>query len=60
MARQCFANARFELDVEEGRDLVEEFFNEEIPMSEQHAHRHDVTHVQALQQGLQGSVRAVN
>ncbi|MEB3755144.1 hydrolase or metal-binding protein [Acinetobacter sp. MD2(2019)] len=60
MARQGFANARFEVDVEEGRDLVEEFFTEEISVSEQNSHGHDVAHVQALQQGLQGSVRVVN
>ncbi|MEB3755161.1 hydrolase or metal-binding protein [Acinetobacter sp. MD2(2019)] len=60
MARQGFANARFEVDIDEGRDLVEEFFTEEISVSEQNSHGHDVAQVQALQQGLQGSVRVVN
>lgn len=29
MARQCFSNARFEINSEEGLDLVEEFYTEE-------------------------------
>ncbi|MEN8412315.1 hydrolase or metal-binding protein [Acinetobacter bereziniae] len=70
MARQCFSNARFEVNVEEGLDLVEEFYTDEVTESEQ-AQPESKSKVktkliqgdgvvQDIQQGLQGSVRAVN
>jgi hypothetical protein len=35
MARQGYGNARFEVNSEEGLDLVEEFYTDEIVESEQ-------------------------
>ena len=35
MARQCFSYARFEVNSEEGGDLVEEFYTDEVTESEQ-------------------------
>ncbi|ENV74875.1 hypothetical protein [Acinetobacter ursingii] len=82
MARQCFANAKFEVNSEEGLDLVEEFYTEEnsdieqiLPENVQGVQVQSETRtraktklkpnqgdgfVQDIQQGLQGSVRAVN
>ncbi|MDQ9834254.1 hydrolase or metal-binding protein [Acinetobacter soli] len=70
VARQCFANAQFEMDAEEGFDLVEEFYTDEIVSSEQIQPESKARmkskfnqgdgFVQDLKQGLQGSVRAVN
>ncbi|MEG2269072.1 MAG: hydrolase or metal-binding protein [Acinetobacter sp.] len=57
VARQGFANAQFEVNTEEGLDLVEEFFLEEGNQQEQ---VHDLHPVQDLQKGLQQSVSAVN
>lgn len=34
MVRQCFANAQFEVNVEEGLDLVGEFYTEEMQNEE--------------------------
>ncbi|WP_353164056.1 hydrolase or metal-binding protein [Acinetobacter guillouiae] len=70
MARQCFSNARFEVNTEEGLDLVEEFYTDEVTESEQ-AQPDSKTKVKSkpnqaegfienIQKGLQGSVRAVN
>lgn len=59
MARQCFANAIFEMNVEEGLDLVEEFYTDESK-PEQHYQTHDLTHVQDMEKGLQQSVQALN
>ena len=72
MARQGFANAKFEVNVEEGLDVVEEFYfdeggNSEVeqaqPSSKAKAkpkfNQGDVF-VQDIHKGLQGSVRAVN
>lgn len=56
MARHGFSNAQFEVNTEEGLDLVEEFYTGE-PKPEQHYQTHDLTHVQ---KGLQQSVSAVN
>ena len=58
-ARQGFANAQFEVNAEEGVDLVEEFYTEEAK-SEQHQQIHDLTHVQDIQKVLQQSVQALN
>ncbi|MEE9903118.1 MAG: hydrolase or metal-binding protein [Acinetobacter haemolyticus] len=58
-AKQGFANAQFEVNAEEGVDLVEEFYTEEAK-SEQHQQIHDLTHVQDIQKVLQQSVQALN
>ena len=70
VAGQGYANARFEVNVEEGLDLVEEFHVEESSKAEQQPIdsnaktkprlNQDDGFVQDIQKGLQGSVRAVN
>jgi len=76
MARQGFANAQFEMNSEEGLNFVEEFYtdeNDDVDHSQQQVQaeskirtrakpkRHQGDgFVQEMQQGLQGSVRAVN
>lgn len=70
MARQCFSNARFEVNSEEGLDLVEEFYTDEGDEAEQtrpeskakakSKFQQGQDFVQDIQRGLQGSVRAVN
>lgn len=35
MTRQCFTNAQFKVNVEEGLDSVEEFYTEKVVESEQ-------------------------
>lgn len=73
-ARQGYSNARFEVNSEEGLDLVEEFYAEENQETDiEHAQPETRTRakikskpnqgegfVQDIQQGLQGSVRVVN
>ncbi len=54
-ARQGFANARFELDAEEGFDVVDEFYSQDDQSQpEQEDTQFDI------QQGLKGSVTALN
>lgn len=70
MARQGYGNARFEVNSEEGLDLVEEFYADEVTESKQAQPESKSKvkpklnqsdgFVQDIQQGLQGSVRAVN
>lgn len=68
MALQGYGNARFEVSGEEGVDIVEEFYADEQIESEQirldtkakSKSKQDNDFVQDIQQGLQGSVRAVN
>ena len=74
MARECIANAQFEVNTEEGLDLVEEFYSDENQETEvEQAQPLTMTRakvkvksnqgedfVQDMQKGLQGSVRAVN
>ncbi|ELO6156028.1 hypothetical protein QVL04_005016 [Escherichia coli] len=70
MARQGYGNARFEVDSEEGMDLVGEFYVEKSSEVEQQPIdskvkikpklNQDNGFVQEMQKGLQGSVRAVN
>lgn len=70
MARQGYGNARFEMNSEEGLDLVEEFYTDKNSESKQKSTNSKVKDksklnqrggfVQDIQQGLQGSVRAVN
>ena len=73
-ARQGFANAQFEVNAEEGLDLVEEFYSDENQETNTEQVQSDTTvrtkakpkfnhgdkFVQDMQKGLQGSVRAVN
>ena len=74
MARQGFANARFEMNDEEGLELVEEFYSDENQETEVEQAQPVTTarskakpklnqaegFVQDIQKGLQRSVRAVN
>lgn len=68
VAMQCFANAQFEMNAEEGLDLVEEFYTEEesvqtdaeLKAKTKSRFNREGSYVQDIQQGLQGSVRAVN
>jgi hypothetical protein len=54
-ARQGFANARFEMDIEEGLDVVDEFYSQDDQSQpEQEDTQFDI------QQGLKGSVTALN
>ncbi len=69
-ARKGFANAQFEMNAEEGLDLVEEFYaneNSEVEQVQSESkpkvkakHHQSEGFVQDIQKGLQGSVRAVN
>ena len=73
-ARQGFANAQFEMNMEEGLDLVDEFYNDENQGTEAEQAQFKTTArtktkpkpnqgegvVQDMQKGLQGSVRVVN
>ena len=54
-----YANAQFEVDGEEGIDIVDEFYAENSQQQDQ-KQVHDLTQVQNIQQGLQQNVRAVN
>lgn len=70
IARQGYGNTRFEVNSEEGLDLVEEFYTDDVMESEQTKRESKAKtkskfnqgggFVQDIQQGLQGSVRAVN
>ena len=70
MARQGFANARFEVNSDEGLDVVDEFYADEKIESEQLQSESKTKvkpkfnqgdgFVQDIHQGLQESVRAVN
>ena len=70
MARQGYGNARFEVNSEEGLDLEEEFYSDDVVESEQTQpepktkvkpkFNQGEAFVQDMQQGLQGSVRTVN
>lgn len=70
IARQGFSNAKFEVNSEEGLDLVEEFYAEKSSKAEKQRIdsnaktkpklNRDDGFVQDIQQGLQDSVRAVN
>lgn len=61
IARHGFSNAQFEVNTEEGLDLVEEFYTEESSKAKtKHKLNQDDGFVQDMQKGLQGSVRAVN
>lgn len=70
IARKGLANAQFEVNVEEGGEIVEEFYVEKFSEVEQQAIdskgktksklNQDDGFVQDIQKGLQGSVRTVN
>ena len=74
IARQCFSNAQFEVNVEEGLDLVEEFYSDENQDTDMEQVQPEIStrakakpksnqgdgFVLDMQKGLQGSVRAVN
>jgi hypothetical protein len=70
VALQGYVNAQFEVNAEEGLDLVEEFYMDEAVESEQvqpesktkvkHKLHQADSFVQEIQQGLQQNVRAVN
>ncbi len=47
VARQGYGNASFEVGGEEGLDIVEEFYSDELK-SEQHQQMHDLTYVQDI------------
>ena len=60
IARRGFANARFETDIEEGLDVLGEYYPEQ---EQNRAVEQQASHegfVQDIQQGLKQSVRAVN
>ncbi|MDC4793212.1 hydrolase or metal-binding protein [Acinetobacter baumannii] len=59
VARQGYANAKFEVENEEGLDVVEEFYHSD---EQEQQSQTEVVHtdVRTLQQGLARSVRAVN
>ena len=59
VAREGFANGQFEIDVEEGPEVVEEFYVEDSQQQDQQQ-VHDLSNVQEIHQGLKQSVRAVN
>jgi len=56
VARQGYGNANFEVEAEEGLDIIEEFYSEE-PKQESSQPSHDLSHIQ---KGLQQSVQALN
>ncbi|MFY5899623.1 UNVERIFIED_CONTAM: hydrolase or metal-binding protein [Acinetobacter pittii] len=59
VARQGYANAKFEMENEEGLDVVDEFYSSDEQSNEVQA---DIlySNVASLQKGLEQSVRAVN
>ncbi|EHU2375501.1 hydrolase or metal-binding protein [Acinetobacter baumannii] len=59
VARQGYANAKFEVESEEGLDMVEEFYHSD---EQEQQSQTEVVHtdVRTLQKGLAQSVRAVN
>ena len=59
IARQGFANAKFEVHAEEGIELLEEFYpNNDSAADTEHSAQ--LGYVQEIQQGLKQSVQAVN
>lgn len=60
IARRGFANARFETDMEEGSEVLEEYYPEEEQNRAVEQQTSPDGFVQDIQQGLQQSVRAVN
>ncbi|MCK4111596.1 hydrolase or metal-binding protein [Acinetobacter radioresistens] len=60
IARRGFANARFETDMEEGSEVLEEYYPEQEQNRAVEQQTSPDGFVQDIQQGLQQSVRAVN
>ena len=60
VACQSYGNTSFEVDGEEGLDIVEEFYSDESKPQQQSESAHDLNHVQDIQKGLQQSVQALN
>ena len=60
IARRGFANARFEPDIEEGLEVLEEYYPEQEQNRVVEQQTSPEGFVQDIQQGLQQSVRAVN
>ena len=59
-ARKGFANARFETDIEEGLEVLEEYYPEQEQNRTVEQQASPEGFVQGIQQGLQRSVRPVN
>ncbi|MBJ8554232.1 MULTISPECIES: recombination directionality factor [Acinetobacter] len=57
VARQGYGNANFEIEAEEGLDIIEEFYADEANLK-QRQQPNDLTHVQDIHKGLQQSVQA--
>lgn len=57
-ARHGYANAQFDMNGEEGRGIVEEFYAGDVQQQDLE-NEHDLAQVQDIQQRLQQSVRAV-
>ncbi|MBK5646282.1 MAG: hydrolase or metal-binding protein, partial [Acinetobacter sp.] len=55
VARQGYANAKFEMEGEEGLDVGDEFYPEDIKQEKQ---VYSPAHIQVIQKGLQQSVKA--
>ena len=60
IARRGFANARFETDIEEGLEVLEEYYPEQEQNRTVEQQTSTEGFVQDIQQGLHQSVRAVN
>ena len=60
IARRGFANARFETDIEEGLEVLEEYYPEQEQNRSVEQQASPEGFVQDIQQGLQRSVRPVN
>ena len=58
VACQSYGNTSFEVDGEEGLDIVEEFYSDES--KPEHQQTNNLSHVQDIQKGLQQSVQALN
>jgi hypothetical protein len=57
-ALQGYGNARFEVDGEEGIEIIDEFYTESSERQDR-KQIHDLTQAQGIQEGLQQSVQAV-
>ncbi|WP_336936247.1 hydrolase or metal-binding protein [Acinetobacter beijerinckii] len=59
VARQGYGNASFEVGVDEGIDIIDEFYRNEAT-TEQSQQTHNLNHIQDIQRDLQQSVQALN
>ena len=60
IARRCFANARFEMDIKGGLDVLEEYYPEQEQSRAVEQQTSPEEFMQDIQQGLQQSARTVN